>query len=239
MAARYRGLDQIFGNIVEEFKDGMVDAIIKVVPKGTEKFAKFTLASLIARDSFKTPNENIAKVMQETVLRQYRDRVTARKKIKQSYRIGQNRDSGGALRNAIAGEGFYTATGQGIQFGNRRNLDAQAKHWWRLNFGTAGGNNGEPEGRPVNFLGSQKQFLIQGKPSKSFQMPYGIWRTRGTDANPPGFYPLKKRKRPGLHDISARRFFDGASFAFAQEFPPEYQTRIDAVIKAAVKQASR
>lgn len=117
------------------------------------------------------------------------------------YRAGTGRDAGGKMLQALGSADFFSATANGLQWGNIQLLDDTARQWHRLNFGAGGRAGGASES--YNVPGTGLSLGLHDGPSPSFSMPAGMWlddenRRHGPDAGRRGmdaFYP--RRKLPG------------------------------------------
>lgn len=78
--------------------------------------------------------QNAAGYAQEIVLKSYDQTVTNAPERAPSY-LRPGRFAGGALRKALADPSFWTASRDGVTFGNVALLNTQGKQWARLNYG--------------------------------------------------------------------------------------------------------
>lgn len=102
------------------------------------------------------------------------------------------RYANGALLRAIGAPDFFEVTDRGIKFINEERLTREAKHWRRLNFGTAGG---APVSPPREFQ-MDWGVLLQGRSSPrlglapdvrpAFRIPRGVFVEPGI------FYPMSE-----------------------------------------------
>lgn len=175
--------------------------------------------SVQSRTEFRLANERLAEHAQQAVLESYEEEVEGRKEVG-SYRIGDNRLSGGLLRNALTRRGMFVGTFEGIAFGNEDILDNEAGHWARLNYGAGSGRNLTPVSTTLR-IGSRSVGIttLKGPTSnegtKAFRLPVGYW-TSGE------FYPLGKRKVGKLLAVQARRFLDAGVHAIADNIDEVY-----------------
>lgn len=179
---------------------------------------------------------------QRAVLNSYAQAVTAHKKVP-SYRVGggrKGRYAGGALRRAIGQSNFYEATATGLNFINRNELDKEAAHWHRLNFGAGdkAGKGRRAQVFQVRWGGLVAATLgLEDGPSPAFGLPVGFWI--GGEGAAPGsgiprvtkfgggshqaFYPTGTTQRFPTDGIAARRFLDTGVREIARELPRAYE----------------
>jgi hypothetical protein len=102
------------------------------------------------------------------------------------------RYANGALLRAIGAPDFFEASAKGLKFINEDRLNREAKHWRRLNFGTAGGNTVSP---PREFRLDWGKLLEAASPISvgltpdirpAFRIPRGVWISPGV------FYPMSE-----------------------------------------------
>lgn len=190
--------------------------------------------------SLASANRRIADSMQEAVLESYDERVTNAPGRLPSYRIGENRYSGGALRRALAHPEMFSASYQGITFMNKAILDKEAAHWARLNWGAGSRASEGFSSHPVRLqvFGQTLGVLSPpNHPQPGFAIPRGVWvgGERKWGNRPRGFYPTSKTEFFPTRGIAARRFFDAAYDALALNMPTEYEN----LLHEWVDQASR
>lgn len=116
--------------------------------------------------------QDLGEAAQRSMLSAYGQLVTRNQTVP-SYRSGNGRLSGGVLRRAIGSSEFFTATADGLEFGNIAFLDAEAKHWHRINFGALGRGEGSTENYRVEGFGTE--LGLNEPPSAGFSMPPGFW----------------------------------------------------------------
>lgn len=99
------------------------------------------------------------------------------------------RFANGALLRAISAPDFFEATERGLRFINEDRLNREARHWRRLNFGTAGGAAVEPPrqfqldwGRLV--AGTHQHIGLTPDIRPAFRIPRGVFVAPGV------FYPM-------------------------------------------------
>lgn len=180
----------------------------------------------------KQANEKLAQAMRTGLRAGYLDLVESEKKVP-SYRIGQNRFSGGALRRALSSPDMAVATDSGISYLNQDRLNLEARHWARLNYGVAPAPKSPSFkgkltlfGQTIGTIGSQAQ---QRPP---MFMPRGFWVPRrgsgyntafGTGAGVRGaFYPLGRSAVYPTRGIIGRNYIDVGLEALVKEFPTVY-----------------
>lgn len=135
-------------------------------------------------------NEEIAEKMRLAVKTAFMTRVEGRKRVA-SYRVGQGRLSGGRLKHAVLDKSQAKADAQGITYVNQKLLNAEARHWARLNFGAgaAGAKTVQRKTYDLKFGGGKGDPVRGGTKIKKvgfgslhgsrppFFMPLGIWGT--------------------------------------------------------------
>lgn len=150
-----------------------------------------------------------------------------------SYREG-DRFSGGALRRALNNPGMVEATSFTLRFINTDILDAEARHWRRLNFGAGAGSSGgisAPELFPIRWEGMVVATIgLAPDPRPAFTIPIGMFVTpggqrvrpsverRGTDM----FYPRKTSRVFPTAGIASSNFLDAGVRAIATALPRSY-----------------
>ena len=198
-------------------------------------------------------HEKIAKEAQNAILAAYQSNVIAQKQVP-SYRRGQGRFPGG-LGAVLGSKGFIQSNVKGFRVGNRTQLNAQARHWARLNFGAGPkAESGEPAvvtqmvihgasiGPPIQFTeGPRPGFNIPENPAYKgyFKGP-----------NPSEFHIIKKGKRgkkggSGINNlgfaprpasgIAGRRFLDAGFLAVTTYTPVLYETFYKSMTREAAK----
>lgn len=189
----------------------------------------------------------VASEMRLAIMEAYQTTVAAGRKDYGARASSPARLSG-RLEKALENEELVTGTARGINFVDADTLLKEAKHFARLNFGTAGPGQGGAPARsfPVSLFGSSLFYVgLKWGPSPAFYLPKGLFlggsswhgpqaERRGLDV----FYPmgelptsfLKKRAdKQGGYDaahpvkaIQARRFLDKGLEVMAEELPPAY-----------------
>lgn len=140
-------------------------------------------------------HQGIAEKAQRSVLGAYSRRQPSRDLP--AYRAGASnthklRYANGALLRAIGAHDFFRVDRQRIEFINKNRLDAEAKHWRRLNFGTRGGTMLRP---PAEFRinwgktsgGGEliaAAFGLDPDVRPAFRIPPGVWLQPGI------FFPM-------------------------------------------------
>lgn len=194
------------------------DAVKTSASKTFKQFASNATTNVQLKKGMLKANQEIALGIQDTVLRAYDQRVTARKVV-ESYRIG-DRFSGGKLRDTLNSDGQFVGTADGIAWGDTVALDRDAAHWYRLNYG-AGGIADElyqAESVTIPFAGgSLGPISLDSPASADFSMPRGWPRKPGLP-----FYPTGRELIFPTRGIAGRRFFDAGLKKFKTAFPPAY-----------------
>lgn len=187
-------------------------------------------------DNFVKAHEVVANRAREAVLDSYDAKFSDHKE----YRVGQGRLSGGVLRRALEEPSMFTGDARGINIGDRSILNKEAKHWYRLNYGTSGVAPLTPAVSPVlKFGGGTVTTLTDASPrSKPFHMPVGFWRdgefhvgdiraaTRiGYGSARASLYATgdQKATRTKESNIAGRRFFDAGLVAITETLPEVYE----------------
>lgn len=148
---------------------------------------------------------------QRVVVSEYEKNVELVRKVGSYQRPG--RFAGGALKKVLESPTFFTASADGVSFGNIASLNSQAKQWARLNYGAGakGGINKIGPGvrvraKTVTFrdfpfissYSSQAQNRFEGfashvldvGPRLGFKIPLGFWfGALGGAPSPPQFHP--------------------------------------------------
>jgi len=215
-------------------------AVAEAVTKGgaSERLTQFgdglssSIGGRAGKSSLANAHRDVAAGMQQAVLASYAQRVTARKRIKEPYRVGQNRFSGGALRRALKSENMVSANHDGIAFVNKDILDAEARHWYRLNYGAGarGATNNAKSYRLKLFGSTISQISDPGGPSGAFKMPRGIWGGNESAKGagfPAGFYPTGVSLVVPTQGIAARRYLDAGLAYLAKNLGPRYEELLD------------
>lgn len=205
--------------------------------------------------SIASANQRIMSQARDAVLASYDERVTSREHFA-PYRVGENRNSGGALRRALEDPAMFVGTYNGLTFMNVAVLDREASHWARLNWG-AGERAGDGyTATPVRlqvFGESLGALTPPTHPQPSFSIPRGLWvgsewqrsLTSGHGGThvvrwgnrAPGFYPTSKEVFFPTRGIAARRFFDAAYASIAETMPIEYENLLHEWIDQAQRTA--
>lgn len=228
---RRRKLD-IGGTVSSGVARGELEGIGKALSKSFDAIGVGFSDQAAAAPLMRQAHKRLGEAMQTAVLHSYDQVVTARKTIP-SYRQPGNpqgespRYSGGALRNALESDTMVKTDANGISFIDTTTLDAEAKHWYRLNFGA-----GDKQGRPAyefnwQIGGQSLGFLsLANPPSPAFRMPRGIWST-GEGGLPAGFYPRGRALVSLPVSIGPRRFLDAGLDRFSKNFPVVYGDLLD------------
>lgn len=155
-----------------EVQAGVAKAYLKAVQEAARQAKDFANElqkplDQARQEMFQRLGENA----QRSMLSAYGQLVSKRSTVP-SYRSGNGRLSGGVLRRAIGSSEFFTATADGLEWGNTAFLDSEARHWHRINFGAGDrGAGGDAKEFPV--FGTALGF--EEGPSPAFSMPPGFW----------------------------------------------------------------
>lgn len=154
--------------------------------------------------------ERLGRRSQEAIVASYR----ARRRGPSGYRASgpdkYRRDAGGKLLNALQTEGnIFEATARGITFlPNVDQLDAEARQWYRLNFGARPGYGRGPQRFEVS-ISNIYLFSIgfEAGPSEPFRIPRGFWVESGVavPAGPPGTSEYYPARDPAAAKLGLRR----------------------------------
>lgn len=194
--------------------------------------------------SIASANQRIMASARTAVLESYDERVTSREHF--IYRVGENRNSGGALRRALEDPAMFVGSYGGLTFMNVAVLDREASHWARLNWGAGERAGSGYSSTPVQLQVFGHSLGVLTPPTHvqpGFNIPKGVWvgGERATGGivkwgnRAPGFYPTSREVFFPTAGIAARRFFDAAYEAIAQTMPIEY----DNLLHEWIDQASR
>lgn len=202
-------------------------------------------SSLGDRKDVTRAHEQVAGRMREAIRSAY---LTTVGDSRHDYgaRSGSPARLSGRMTKALQNERLVYGTARGIQFVDADQLYKEAKHAFRLNFGTAGpGDRGAPARLvPISLFGSTLfSVSLTWGPSPAFYLPKGLFLGGGSWFNRSAerrghdvFYPmgelptsfLKKRagkQRPADHPtqaIQARRFLDAGLDVMRLELAPAY-----------------
>jgi hypothetical protein len=143
----------------------------------------------------------LGKQAQRSMMSSFGQLVTAREGP--IYRVGENRLAGGVLRSALGRSDFFSATAEGLDWGNIDILNTAARDWHRIAFGAGGRGSGINTQYQIDFEGMLMMiFGIDQGPSPGFGMPEGQWfdagehrqddGARGTGIFYPGAYTKEK-----------------------------------------------
>lgn len=186
-------------------------------------------------------HKTVAQQARVAVRLSYGQTVTARSpRPPQSYRVGDNRYSGGILFRALQQPSMAVGDSKGISFVDRDMLNREAKHWMRLNFGAKGSGVSDRPGTRFRFVFDSAvvfslQFRTQARPA--FFLPVGMFygpggerigrqaARRGMDA----FRPTgRKVAIMPTRGIEARNFLDAGLAVIATELPAAYKVQFEA-----------
>lgn len=242
-------LVRISNELRRQFRDGLSNGLVESLEgqkNWTLAFGRELQGQVRIGSGLATTNDAIAKSMQRRTLYGYSQLVEKRKRGP-SYRVGaKNRYGGGYLRAAISAPSFARGTQAGIRFGDFSENSARAKHWARLQFGTAGG--GQLKGPLTARLGfpGEPEFLnvtFSDPPRASFGMPRGYFTGPGRSrlsragGSATEFYPTGRSQEFLTKGIAARRYLDEGLRALESEFPVQYSKRFETYVKLAARAA--
>lgn len=224
--------------------DMLAEAMADVTERTARQLSAMAkvLAAGVAPERVQHANEKVGVEAQKSVLRSYNQVVTARRKQPSlpAYRL-QSRFAGGALRRALDGPEFFLATAQGLAFGNVKELNREARHWARLNYGAGSVGKGSRRQFQVKWSDLVVGVISLDKPARpAFKAPTGYFvhgasgesqrfdeGRRGMDQ----FRPRGSAMHP-TRGIVARNFLDAGLKTIADEFPNRYQDLYRELFKA-------
>lgn len=138
--------------------------------------AAMDAASKANKDDVTTANMQIASAMRNAVSNNYGN-VIGRKVQVPSYRVGKNRYSGGALRNALKAPSLAVGDKDGVKFIDQDRLNLEARHWARMNWGVAPASTPPSWQGKLMFAGQAigtVGFRVQPRPPMF--LPAGFWK---------------------------------------------------------------
>lgn len=154
--------------------DGLLEAQMGTI---LENFSR----RMNQRIGMKAKMDRVAAGARDATLAAYATRVK-----RSDYRAGQNRLVGAVFR-ALQRSEWAIGTSDGVLFGNRAVLDAEAANWRRLNFGAgAAGKSKNPSTGPMYFSLDPRapgahgtlvfgRFGLAPQPSPAFTLPPGVF----------------------------------------------------------------
>lgn len=241
-------------NVVNIRTDAILNTVVNEVnlqvAKRLGNYATTFQRSLQQKKGLREANKEIADLAREAVLLRYLEKHSKRSPYRE---LDGDRYAGGVLLQTLANRQFIRPSASGIQFGNSKLLDANAKQWYRLNFGA--GAKGEaaakPKSTPMVFFNrtiSSRASLDNYGPSSGFVMPSGFFSsdfksatTGGKYAKPTGldaFYLYKKGlgQSPGSKIIGKGTPTRGISPMFflqagTEVINTQYPKRVTSLIK--------
>ncbi len=193
-------------------------------------------------------HSNVAAGMRQSVKSSFEQSV---KSYTGTYRVGQNRISGGALKRAITSDSLAVGTPTGIDFIDQGRLDTEAAHWRRLNYGAFGTRvkDRQVTKRPFKFDNVILYTIgLTDSPRPAFGMPPGRFTTtegkrisyepsrRGLDKFSPG--GGGRRPIPVTGGIRARNFLDAGIVRLTTDLPPAYTRLVKSWLNDAGKSGS-
>lgn len=177
-------------------------------------------------------NEQLAREAQAAMLQAYAQRVVAERSAPAGYR--KNERYSGGLEYALNDRRIAQGSARGIGLGDAKMLDSVARHWRRLNFGTAPAGSLPPVVAQIRWGGGQGFTLSSpaDPPRPGFKIPSDPGR-RGYFKPDGSFYigkPARRSKgyiliqRPRqTKGIKGRRFIDEGVRAIGNNFKPTYE----------------
>lgn len=235
-----RAETDIVGRIIVAATEGVSGAA-----NGVGALAAAFASQLGNRADVAAVHSQVAARMREAVRVAYTAKVTDNRK-EYGARAGSPARLSGRLGTALKSEELVTGTARGIQFVDADKMYEEAKHFARLNFGTAGpGPRGTPARPvPISLFGSTLFTVsLSWGPSPAFYLPKGLflgggsWHNRNAERRgqdvfyPTGELPTEflraranKQQRPDhpVKAIQARRFLDAGLDVLRLELPPAY-----------------
>lgn len=207
------------------------------------------------RGEFQKIHQRVGELAQDSVLRSYDQLVTAQEgpASRTHYRAGQDRLPR-TLRKALARKDLFEATPDGLRWLNETMLNAEARHWKRINFGAGGLGQGSFTHFNATFNGLVLASFGYDEPARpAFKMPRGFWIGPGGERvaagqNPAGsdlFYPPSRRPAGvrGLNGqgagrrqqgrrtrgIRGKNFLDAGLARIATELPRAYEQHFERI----------
>ena len=201
----------------------------KELAKELRLWARTAKRNVTRASGLKQLNQKVADKARERVINSYESSsIGERKSYRYNDRGKFRRYANGRMEKALRDPKTITADEHGIKFIDASRMDYWAKQWYRLNFGTKGGNNKRaPSAQPMNFFGVQtgvRVSLDQYPASKDFRIPKGFFsmtfapKTAGTKLRKPrgandAFYAARKDKRQRAIPSKTTPFFSGKASA--------------------------
>lgn len=174
---------QFMGMLGYRMSRSLTDQIVKAAAKSSVRAmngpAAFAAglgeASKGDKRRIRQANDTIALAMRTAVAENYGRTVERRKQVP-SYRIGQGRYAGGALRRALQSPDMAVGTNDGILFVNQDRLNLEARHWARLNFGVAPAQTPASYQGKLTFGGKTIGTVgFRAQPRPPMFLPAGFW----------------------------------------------------------------
>lgn len=214
-----------FGRLWSDLKGG--PRAIEAMIAGLESAMK----SRSGRNDIADAHRRVAHAMRYEVLQAYDERVEGRQRV--SYRRGKHL-GGKALKRALQKDGMFVGDEFGVGMIDRGILDAEAAHWYRLNFGAAPATVPPARRYPVRITSATEQHTkalgFNFRPSSEpMEMPGGFFvngRGRSTpfgESRGQEFRPTSRSFWLPTQGIEARRFLDEAFVALSTQLPFEYE----------------
>lgn len=177
-------------------------------------------------------NEKLARLAQEAMLQAYAQRVVAERSAPAGYR--KNERYSGGLEYALNNRLIALGSARAISVGDKKLLDQTARHWRRLNYGTAPAGSLPPVVAQLRW-GSGQGFTLRSAdepPRPGFTIPAtpgfrGYFKADGSfymgkPTRKLSTYIIIERPRP-TRGIKGRRFIDEGVRAVGQNFKPVYE----------------
>lgn len=226
--ARQSG-NQIVVSAQRAIANGITDALGKSIPNVVKSFGEF-LSKDRLRTQFQRANEDIARGAQIAYVNAYETRTPKRQAV---YRTeGDKARLVGVLGPALDDpENIAETNSRRIALIDTVHMNKQAKHWQRLNFGSAEGRGQDPQAFPVPIGGKPvTQLQLPAMRGKAVLMPAGFWTRGGRDGEkiPYGegsddeFYPRTRVAQFRTRGIEAIQYLDKGIEYVADNVGPAY-----------------
>lgn len=224
MAIRLAAQNRIIAQAEAQLKQGILKAYRAAIKTALSQARDIYTHVTEDEDGYRERMfRRLGELGQQAMVRSYDQLVTRREGPASAshYRRGQGRLAGGILRQALSNGSFFTATADGLNFGDTNFLDAEAAHWHRINFGAGARGAGDAVDFPVSFGASVGTLGLEEGPSPGFALPPGVWlgpnghvvrhgaAPRGADQFFPGFAWAKAGDGGGYTSAGSRYGLNG------------------------------
>lgn len=213
-------VDRLLGTYVEDIMRG---------------FGRQVVEGPSSRRIRREANHRMASLMKRSMLSYYAETVGLAGSHPR-YRAGQNRLPG-TLRKALNRTGMVSVDGDRLRYVNTAILNAEARHWARLNYGAM------PAVTPPGFVASLRldgkrlgDVSVRARPRPTMLRPVGVFQQM---SNGVAFYPQGKRATIPTKGIVGRNYLDGGIFALERNFDPVYGRMLGDIAAAAIRAAAR